>query len=308
MGTELQKENIMTNQLQSRYFDRLGITQPEVQESPSQENLAKIVEAHLARITFDNLSQHGLPLWPTLNTTKTAQKILEEKRGGFCYEVNGLLAELLVELGYPVKRVPAIIHAETGFRDISTHVILVVTASGKDWYVDVGLGEPPLHPLKYELNTEQVTPEGMESRIVLQSCPGGGETTTTKKTDSMVAILEWKKGQDWLPRLKWDFDHPGQDLKDFKDGLDYTLGNTSIFHKKLIVCKITRDEKLTLSGTRLKRTTPRFGPNSRVTVEELESDEDIQRVLEEKFGLSDASPLDLSKSRAAEPAIWGHLI
>ena len=299
----------MPNKLQSRYFDRLGISEPEAHElssNPSKENLAKIVEAHLACITFDNLAQHGLPLIPTLDTTITAQKILDEKRGGFCYEVNALLAELLLELGYPVKRVPAVIHAELGFRDISTHVILIVTASGRDWYVDVGLGEPPIHPLKYELNTEQKTPEGMESRIVIQ-CQGGDNNSETRD-GSVVSILEWKRGNAWLPRLKWEFDHPGQDLKDFQPGLDYTMGDTSIFHKKLIVCKINRDEKLTLSGTRLKRTTPRFGPDSIAIVEELESEEEIKKILEDKFGISDASSLDLTKSRAAEPEMWGHLI
>ena len=293
------KSVLSCNMLRSRYFDRLGFSEEAADSlsTPSKENLDKIVEAHLEHITFDNLSQHGLPFTASLDAERTSQKILDEKRGGFCFEPNGLLGEFLLEVGYPVKRVPAIVHAgpEVQFDKMPTHLVLIVSASGGDWFVDVGFGEPAIHPLKYEFDIEQETPEGMVSRIVRHTEGGDG---------SNAAILEWKKGDAWSPRLKWEFDHPGQELAHFEAGLNATLDESSIFHQKLIVCKINRNEKITLAGARLKRTSPRFGSESKTTVKELESEEEVKRTLEEQFGVLDAAPLDLTRSHKAEPDLW----
>jgi N-hydroxyarylamine O-acetyltransferase len=80
---------------------------------------------------------------------------LDRKRGGFCYELNSLLAAFLEELGYGVTRVPAAVNTDQGFREIRTHKFLVVcclpgTADESMHYVDFGFGEPPLHPLRYD--------------------------------------------------------------------------------------------------------------------------------------------------------------
>lgn len=288
--------------LQDKYFQRLGFSREEAEKvtKPSKENLDKIMEAHLARITFDNLSQHGLPHTASLAVEKTAKKILDEKRGGFCFELNGLLSELLLELGYSVKRIPAIVHAGDvgGFRRMPTHLVLVVSNpqnQEEELFVDVGFGEPPINSIKYELGVEQETPEGMLSRLVKCS------------DDPEAVVLEWKLGEEWLPRLKWPFEHPGKALHLFQEGLDATLDDGSIFHQKLIVCKIDRKEKISLAGSRLKITSPRFGPNSQATVEDLGSIEEVHKVLEERFNVPKAKDLDLEKSKAAKPEVWAQM-
>lgn len=282
--------------LKDRYFDRLGFSKEEAEAlatRPTKANLDRIVEAHLATITFDNLSQHGLPFTASVDANKNARKVLDEKRGGFCFELNGLLGELLLELGYAVKRVPAIVHSsENEFRGRATHIILIVTVEGERYYVDVGFGEPPIHPLKIELDAIQETPEGTISRLI--KCPD----------DDEAVVLQWKQGEDWSPRLKWNSDHPGQELPAFHEGLEVVLGEESIFAEKLIVCKINRKEKVSLAGNRLKITSPRFGPDSQATVEELGSLKEVQRVLEERFGVPSAQGLGMGRSKKADPAMW----
>lgn len=286
------------NMLQEKYFDRLGFTKDEVESLSelNKENLDRIIEAHLANITFDNLSQHGLPYTASLDMEKTKRKIIDERRGGFCFELNGLLGELLLELGYTVKRVPAIVHsAEEGFRIRATHLVLIVSTPEKEddqWFCDVGFGEPAINSLRYELDAEQETPEGMVSRLV--NC----------QEDSDSVILEWNREGEWLPRLKWVFDHPGQVLSLFREGLDVVLGESSIFYEKLIVCKIDRNKKVSLAGNSLKITSPRFGAASKAEVKDLETPEAVQKTLEEMFHVPNADLLDLEKSKKAEPGMW----
>jgi len=291
--------------LKDRYLDRLGFTDHDARffvQIPSQKNLDRLIEAHLEHITFDNLSQHGLPYPACLDVEKTAHKLLDQKRGGFCFELNGLFGELLQELGYTVKRVPAIVHAgpEVGFRHLASHLILIVSCGGSTndeaYVVDVGFGEPAIHSLRYQTGLEQTTPEGMVSRLVL--C----------KDDPQSVILEWLQPDgtpdgSWSQRLKWEVNHPGQPLANFQEGLDAVLEESSIFHKKLIVCRITRHEKITLAGMRLKRSTPRFGGEIS-QIEDLPSLEDVQRVLRDTFGVSNTEGLDLTKSTSAAPEMW----
>ncbi|CAB9501826.1 hydroxyarylamine O-acetyltransferase [Seminavis robusta] len=283
--------------LADKYFQRLGFTPEQAKVISSKhckDHLDQIVEANLRKITFDNLSQHGLPLTASIDVHQTATKILDHGRGGFCFELNGLLAAFLEELGYTVQRLPAIVHSdERKFNHPPSHVILVVsTTSDPDekWFADVGFGEPAIHSLRYELDTEQTTPEGMTSRIV--------------QDEGNVVNLEWKKDGEWLPRLKWDFEHPGQPLEAFQSGLDIVLDESSIFHKKLIVCRIDRNEKVSLAGSRLKRTSPRFGPDATVTVQDLETTEAAQKALKEVFRVPNPQDLDLERSKQAAPKVW----
>jgi len=175
--------------LDSAYRLRLHIDQADPLEADGN-TLRRLVEAHLRYIPFENLSMHGCrdlsnnacdePVIP-LNLPLLYNKVLERNRGGCCFELNGLLGHYLLELGYPVvKLVPCWVYAgpERGharskkakFRTRQTHAFLLVrTHDGQSYIADVGLGEPPLHPLKYGkdmLDEEQITPEGMRSRIV----------------------------------------------------------------------------------------------------------------------------------------------
>jgi len=84
--------------LVSRYFARLKLSPSEFDELPTVKKLQAIQEAHLAQIPFENLAQHGCSQPAVLDTTEIAHKILDCRRGGFCFELNGLLAEFLEEL------------------------------------------------------------------------------------------------------------------------------------------------------------------------------------------------------------------
>lgn len=313
----------------SRYLTRLKLNDKNdslclssLDTAPTIAKLRILQEAHLATIPFENLSQHGCPHPATLQdcsnggTSATATKVLDENRGGFCFELNGLFAELLVALGYTVCRVPAFVHIdETGFRPVATHIVLVVTIPtptpndiGEDdptvistqpnaeqdsglatskleqqqqqqesnsttnmWLVDVAFGEPSLHPLAYEMDVIQETPEGMLSKLI--RVPVVGKHVTENEADPGEqpddVHLVWFRPDlhAWVPRLKWtaadaELGHHGPPLSAFQPGLDAVLDDASVFGHKVICCIVTRDCKRTVAGRRLKITgPPRFAPS-----------------------------------------------
>ena len=72
---------------------------------PSTDVLHKLHQAHLLTVPFENLDIHlGHPI--VLGEAHLFNKIVNHRRGGFCYELNGLFAALLRELGFEVLGFP----------------------------------------------------------------------------------------------------------------------------------------------------------------------------------------------------------
>ena len=299
--------------------------------------LCQLTEAHLNKIPFENLAQHGgYGGSVQLDPNRIAAKLLDRKRGGFCLELNLLFGILLKDLGYDVKVIPAIVYAGDvgGFRAHPTHILLEVTSNGSvgsdqqrkpsTFLVDVGFGEPSIHPLLYEFNREQQTPEGMKSRVVLLK-KNANDENMNEKTDGLVQ-MQWYQQGEWKPRLQWTYDlidHnntsqttspttyfelPTTTREDprslLTEMLDKVSDPGSIFSTKMICVRLTRHLKQTLAGHVYKRTgPPRFtnisgsgigtdsdnnsDSNSEITITQqpLKSLDEIQTLLETEFGI-----------------------
>lgn len=337
--------------LTPRYLKRLGWPSDAISSSTKRDLalLQRIQEANLANIPFENLSQHGCPndfatgeSPPSsllsdstkeaganryLDQDKTATKILDHGRGGFCYEVNLLLAAWLEELGYSVCRVPCIVFGgdicggTQSFDHLPSHVVLIVQCPMQDdenhYYVEVGLGEPPIHPLLFEervFGKEQRTAEGLRSRLEYH----------TIKEETVVQLFLCKNDK-WSPQLQWDYQASfkaggGATIGDFISGVQSVLQPTSVFSQKLICCLLKCDCKLTLAGRKLKVTSPRGlwleedqNPGGadcsgccKVSIEYLSSNEEGRTILAERFGIpmSSTEGLDLGQSKRADAEIW----
>ena len=80
---------------------------------PTLETLRALHKAHMLAVPFENLDIHlGRPI--VLDEDRLYRKIVGERRGGFCYELNGLFAALLRELGYEVTLLSARVSCEQG--------------------------------------------------------------------------------------------------------------------------------------------------------------------------------------------------
>jgi N-hydroxyarylamine O-acetyltransferase len=107
------------------YLSRIGAPVP---ESPTFAALASLHRAHLSAVPFENLDiALGRPI--RLDRAALLDKVVRARRGGYCYELNGLFALLLRSLGYAVDLVSArVATAAGGLTDDFDHVALVVSA------------------------------------------------------------------------------------------------------------------------------------------------------------------------------------
>jgi N-hydroxyarylamine O-acetyltransferase len=133
------------------YLKRINYSGP---IAPNLETLRELHRAHLLAVPFENLDIH-LGRAITLDTTSFYHKIVEERRGGFCYEMNGLFAALLQTLGFQVTLLSAGVGRKDGsFGPEFDHLALQVELDGP-YLVDVGFGAGFLEPLRLELEVEQ---------------------------------------------------------------------------------------------------------------------------------------------------------
>ncbi len=148
--------------------------------APSAELLRDLQIAHLLTVPFENLSIHAKqPI--VLDDDALFEKIVRRRRGGFCYEANGLFAALLRELGFDVTMLSAgVAHAEGGFGPDFDHMALMVTLHER-YLLDVGFGDSFREPLLIDESGEQVQgrrsykiiPDG--AHLILMRRDGGGE-------------------------------------------------------------------------------------------------------------------------------------
>jgi arylamine N-acetyltransferase len=160
------------------YFARIGYTGA---ADPSLEVLRDLVTAHTRSIAFENLDPMLGVAVDDLGPEALIDKLVHRRRGGYCYEHNGLMAHVLEELGFGVRRFAARVvwTQEPGSPVPSqTHTLLGVAPPGEPQLllVDVGFGgQTPTSPLRLETGSAQRTthePYRLQSRgdvLVLQA-------------------------------------------------------------------------------------------------------------------------------------------
>lgn len=130
--------------LLSAYFDRIGYSGP---RTPDLATLDALMRAHIAAVPFENLDvQLGSPV--SVELPAVFAKLVGRRRGGWCYENNGLLGWALGELGFDVRRVSAgVMRSARGDAALGNHLALIVTIDGQPWLVDAGFGGTQAAPI-----------------------------------------------------------------------------------------------------------------------------------------------------------------
>ena len=128
-----------------KYLERILINDI---QSPSPDYLSKLQEGHLLNIPFENLD---IPLGVEikLQLDHLYEKIVLNKRGGFCYELNSLFSWLLEKLDFNISIVSArVFNEEKGnFGPEFDHITILVNLDGI-YLVDVGFGDSFRRPIE----------------------------------------------------------------------------------------------------------------------------------------------------------------
>lgn len=135
--------------------------------TPDLANLSEIQFRHVCAIPFENLDillGRGI----RIDLGSIQRKLVHERRGGYCFEQNTLLAAALRALGYRVTTLAARVRWQIP-ADVDTaltHMMLLVEAEGRPFIVDGGFGAGSLSaPLRLDTEAEQSTPH--EPRRIL---------------------------------------------------------------------------------------------------------------------------------------------
>ena len=245
------------------YFERIGYSGA---RTPTLETLKALHFAHALSIPFENLSV--LAKRPvSLDLTALQQKLVGARRGGYCFEVNGLFAAVMRQLGFNVTTLISRVRWKTP-DDVDTgpsHMLSLIDLPEGRFLADIGFGGLTMTgPIRLETDIEQQTPH--EPRRLLADGDG--------------YMLQAKLGEEWGDVYRFTLDP--QTRADYEIANWYTSTHPqSIFAQFLIVARPLADRRITLFNCNL---TIRH-LDGRVENRRLESSEEIAAALAEHFDL-----------------------
>ncbi|MEW6207192.1 MAG: arylamine N-acetyltransferase [Acidobacteriota bacterium] len=248
----------MTTDL-TRYLQRIAYDGP---TERTAETLSRLHRAHMLAVPFENLSIHAGETI-ILDDSALYGKIVERRRGGFCYELNGLFAFLLRALGFDVVKLSAGVASKDGeFDPDFDHMALMVRLEER-WLADVGFGDSFLSPLRLDYRGEQ-SQDGDVYRI---------------EEDADRLILLRREDEEWKPQYR--FSLTPYEYADFEPMCRYhQTSPLSPFTQKRVCTRPTPQGRITLSELRLITTS-----NGNQYERELASEEEFSNLLREHFGI-----------------------
>jgi N-hydroxyarylamine O-acetyltransferase len=206
--------------------------------SSNHETLRGLQTAHMLAIPFENLniSLHRPIL---LGEQELWDKIVLNRRGGFCYELNGLFAWLLKQIGFDVTYLSARVARKDGtFGPAFDHLTLLVKTPGMPtrWLADVGFGDSFIEPLNFETRQEQE--QGLRVYQVVET----SGTFTIRASDY--------EG-NWTPQYQFDLT-PHRFPSEYEAMCVYHQTSTdSSFTRGRMISKATPDGRITLDDKKL---------------------------------------------------------
>lgn len=230
---------------------------------PTYDALKRLQKSHVLTIPFENLDiQYGKPI--DLDIWALFDKIVERKRGGFCFELNGLFCELLREIGFNAHLISArVFSKETGFGAPFDHAAICVKFEQRNYLVDVGFGEFAFEPLLIGSNETQQDERG---RFLIEKQEDG---------DYLVSKVEHGK-----KKMEYIFELSEYELNDFE--------GMCLYHQTSPLSPFTQRKLITIPflNGRFTLTSDKFIHKiaSRLKIETILSEVHFQTKLEAIFG------------------------
>ena len=220
--------------------------------TPGIDLLRSLHRAHLFTVPFENLDIH-LRRKIVCDESRILNKIINEHRGGFCYELNGAFAALLRALGFRVTLLSGRVAREDGslgpeFDHLTLRVVLrddLRVDLEEPWLADVGFGECFLEPLRLESQAEQP----QNGRVYRLTSRLTSHLTSADNGFSLQVRVEDK----W--KTEYAFTLQPRELSDFAGMCHYhQTSPESHFTRQRICTLATPTGRITLSDKKLIET------------------------------------------------------
>lgn len=229
---------------------------------PFLQDLALLQSLHMEHIPFENLDViRQEPIY--LNLETIYEKVVNRRRGGYCYELNGLFHWLLQQLGFNAKLISATIQKPDGqWAKADTHAAILVELD-TPYLVDAGFGDSSITPIP--LHGERQTDQSGTYKIQQHS-------------DIFYDLI---KEQDSKEKVLYRFSTLEKKLADFHEGCIFNqISKESSFTHDDLVTRATPSGRITLSGRQLTRS--ENGQKEKIDLSEAEK----TRILETEFGIT----------------------
>jgi len=294
--------------MRAKYLHRIGIPPQQadalVAKGPSVDliDLQDLLTAHLFSVPFENLDQHSHPAdtdniargashiprrqiedLPSLDVHKSLRKICNDRRGGFCYELNTSFAWLLRSLGFNVRLAVADVGCAQA---IPAHVIVLVDGLLEDTnasvLVDVGFGTPGVCDVVLPLvhNNQTLDKHGDSFRFVHKEGIGEDERFDTILYRKRLVTGNPHDNEEPMYRFHSKDDLPN-DAPEFAKGLHHVLNHSPTFTGKRLCVISTEGGHCTLGEGYVKW----MERGEAVRVDEFETETQWREALEEHFGV-----------------------
>ena len=254
---QFQKMNV------KQYLHRIDLDQIPF---PDLASLFLLQKNHLLNIPFENLDiLMGRKI--ILDEKKMFKKVITNKRGGFCHELNGLFFLLLEKLGYKVKRISAQVYgSKKVFGKPYDHTAIIVELDKVEYLVDVGFGKFAFQPLRFDL--EAVQSDGYNSFRI-------------KKLNHRFHVVEFKfDKKDWQYGYKFTKKH--REVSEYIPMCDWlqTSPDSSFTQRKRITIPTKNGGRITLADEVLK-----ISKGKKVTEKVVKNEKEFNQYLEKYFGI-----------------------
>lgn len=242
----------------------------------NMEVLKSIHQLHPQYIPFENIDSYT-GIVPSLGFENIFQKLVIEFRGGYCYEQNLLLYEVLKYIGFKIKlQLGRVVwHRNENSSAAKTHLLLIVEFNNQKYLVDCGFGTATLtSPLLLNDDKPQDTPN---------------EQFKISKDNGVYILWTWR--EKWLPVYRFELETV--------EPLDLDICNwylsthpESNFKKNLVFSKVDENARYTFSNDTLN-IRKRTGGKESVSIE---NNIQLFQMLKDVFGLKE-NAIELLKKK-----------
>jgi N-hydroxyarylamine O-acetyltransferase len=133
------------------FLRRIGVADHHEHAGPSVEGLSELHAAFVSTIPYETV-QYQFGQGGPMDPEAVAQRIIAREAGGYCFQLNGVLAHLLTSLGYDVTLHRGGVQTATRPAVVdASHMVLTVVLDGETWLVDAGLGDGLLTPMPLQV-------------------------------------------------------------------------------------------------------------------------------------------------------------